>query len=258
MGLDAKLLSRNHLWAFGHKGSLSQLRRIPYFSTFTPCTSQGALVGDIVGNVVPGSALVADKTTFVVVGAAAVLGAACRAPLTAIALMVEITRDTGLLVPLLAAIGTASVVTDYVVSFLLLLEPERCSVATGKLSLAPSCLQKACSPMQEGAFSRWLETKLVEMYVQEKSMFWAASLIPDSSKEVLAAGPKDAGKCSTSSRELFLSLFARASSCLKLVAPRPHPCSRVGSQCDDGPVRPAHAAAGPGKEGHGGQEGQGG
>ena len=46
----------------------------------------------------------------------------------------EITRDTGLLVPLLAAIGTASLVTDYV----------------------------------EGAFSRWLEAKLVEMYLQVK------------------------------------------------------------------------------------------
>ena len=33
-----------------------------------------------------------DPTSLVVVGAAAVLGAACRAPLTAIALMVEITR----------------------------------------------------------------------------------------------------------------------------------------------------------------------
>ncbi len=53
-----------------------------------------------------------DNTTYVVVGAAAVLGAACRAPLTAMALMVEITRDTGLLVPLLAAIGMASLVTD--------------------------------------------------------------------------------------------------------------------------------------------------
>lgn len=35
---------------------------------------------------------VADPTTLVVVGAAAVLGAACRAPLTAFGLMVEITR----------------------------------------------------------------------------------------------------------------------------------------------------------------------
>ncbi len=54
-----------------------------------------------------------DPTSLVVVGAAAVLGAACRAPLTAIALMVEITRDTGLLVPLLSAIGVASLFTDY-------------------------------------------------------------------------------------------------------------------------------------------------
>lgn len=54
-----------------------------------------------------------DPTSLVVVGAAAVLGAACRAPLTAIALMVEITRDTGLLVPLLAAIGVSSLFTDF-------------------------------------------------------------------------------------------------------------------------------------------------
>lgn len=33
-----------------------------------------------------------DPTSLVVVGAAATLGASCRAPLTAIALMVEITR----------------------------------------------------------------------------------------------------------------------------------------------------------------------
>ena len=35
---------------------------------------------------------VVDTTSYVVVGAAAVLGASCRAPLTAMALMVEITR----------------------------------------------------------------------------------------------------------------------------------------------------------------------
>lgn len=105
---------------------------------------------------------VIDTTSYVVVGAAAVLGAACRAPLTAMALMVEITRcvcaccmlvvcvyvcvavhvcsrtrvccvcsvmvrysanscallflacrDTGLLLPLLAAIGMSSLITDY-------------------------------------------------------------------------------------------------------------------------------------------------
>lgn len=40
---------------------------------------------------------VADPTTLVVVGAAAVLGAACRAPLTAFGLMVEITRCAAVL-----------------------------------------------------------------------------------------------------------------------------------------------------------------
>ncbi len=84
------------------------------------------------------------------------LGAACRAPLTAIALMVEITRDCGLLVPLLAAIGTASLTTDYM----------------------------------EGAFSKWLESKLVEMYIAEKNVFWGAGLLPESTK---SGKPVDAG-----------------------------------------------------------------
>lgn len=70
-------------------------------------------VGDIMGHFVADSWGLPDPTSLVVVGAAAVLGASCRAPLTAIALMVEITRDTGLLVPLLSAIGVASLFTDY-------------------------------------------------------------------------------------------------------------------------------------------------
>ena len=60
---------------------------------FAPSLFLGALVGDVVSHISPLG--VADKSAFVVVGAAAVLGAACRAPLTAIALMVEITKDTG-------------------------------------------------------------------------------------------------------------------------------------------------------------------
>ncbi len=80
---------------------------------FAPSLFLGALVGDIMGQLTGSGMRVVDNTTFVVVGAAAVLGAACRAPLTAMALMVEITRDTGLLVPLLAAIGMSSLVTDY-------------------------------------------------------------------------------------------------------------------------------------------------
>lgn len=70
-------------------------------------------VGDVMGHFVAIPWGLPDPTSLVVVGAAAVLGAACRAPLTAIALMVEITRDTGLLVPLLSAIGVASLCTDY-------------------------------------------------------------------------------------------------------------------------------------------------
>jgi CIC family chloride channel protein len=59
---------------------------------FQPSLFLGALVGDIAGHVVGSRWGVVDPTTFTVVGAAAVLGAACRAPLTAVALMVEITR----------------------------------------------------------------------------------------------------------------------------------------------------------------------
>jgi H+/Cl- antiporter ClcA len=59
---------------------------------FQPSLFLGALVGDIASHVVAGPWGVVDPTTFTVVGAAAVLGAACRAPLTAIALMVEITQ----------------------------------------------------------------------------------------------------------------------------------------------------------------------
>ena len=59
---------------------------------FAPSLFLGALVGDIMGHFVADTWGLSDPTSLVVVGAAAVLGAACRAPLTAIALMVEITR----------------------------------------------------------------------------------------------------------------------------------------------------------------------
>ncbi|KAL6763955.1 chloride channel [Haematococcus lacustris] len=107
---------------------------------FAPSLFLGALVGDIMGQLVGGGSVV-DTTSYVVVGAAAVLGAACRAPLTAMALMVEITRDTGLLVPLLAAIGMSSLVTDYL----------------------------------EVAFSKQVETFLVGAYLRSKMMFWGAA-----------------------------------------------------------------------------------
>jgi CIC family chloride channel protein len=70
-------------------------------------------VGDVMGHFFADEWGLVDPTSLAVVGAAATLGAACRAPLTAVALMVEITRDTGLLVPLLTAIGVSAVVTEY-------------------------------------------------------------------------------------------------------------------------------------------------
>lgn len=104
------------------------------------CVCVRAQVGDVMGHYFASSWGLVDPTSLIVVGAAAVLGAACRAPLTAIALMVEITRDTGLLVPLLAAIGVSSLFTD----------------------------------VMEGAFSDRLEKILMTLYIKEKAMFWPA------------------------------------------------------------------------------------
>eukprot|EP00775_Hariotina_reticulata_P005436 gene5436-5669_t len=107
---------------------------------FAPSLFIGALVGDIMGHFVANRWGVADPTTLVVVGAAAVLGAACRAPLTAFGLMVEITRDTGLFVPLLAAVGVASLVSEYA----------------------------------EGIVSQNLESALANLYLKETLLFWGA------------------------------------------------------------------------------------
>jgi len=72
--------------------------------------------------------------------------------------------------------------------------------------------------VQEGILSKWVETKLVEMYLQvggeaararggmrqrltygdvylqEKSTFWGASLVPDAQVKVALGAPKDAGR----------------------------------------------------------------
>ena len=42
--------------------------------------------------------------------------------------------------------------------------------------------------------SKWLEAKLVEMYLREKSMFWGASLVPDAQAKAAMGAPKDAGE----------------------------------------------------------------
>eukprot|EP00879_Flechtneria_rotunda_P006515 GHRR01006847.1.p1 GENE.GHRR01006847.1~~GHRR01006847.1.p1 ORF type:complete len:256 (+),score=104.10 GHRR01006847.1:73-768(+) len=125
---------------------------------------------------------VADPTTLVVVGAAAVLGAACRAPLTAFGLMVEITRDTGLFVPLLAAVGVASLVSEYA----------------------------------EGLFSDKLEKALTSVFLKEKLLFWGADANASSaidaasgaSGAVPGQGPSQAGSSAANPFSLPPASFA--------------------------------------------------
>mmetsp|Transcript_21002 Transcript_21002/g.58374 ORF Transcript_21002/g.58374 Transcript_21002/m.58374 type:complete len:766 (+) Transcript_21002:1061-3358(+) len=140
---------------------------------FAPSLFLGALVGDIMGHLGIFNTGVADTTSYVVVGAAAVLGASCRAPLTAMALMVEITRDTGLLLPLLAAIGMSSLVTDYL----------------------------------EGVFSSRLEKYLVEMYLKEKALFWGAA----AAEQLVAQQSANAGASNTVERVMGVttSMYVR-------------------------------------------------
>ena len=54
----------------------------------------------------------ADLPAYTVVGAATVLAAVFRAPLTASLLLFEMTRDYGAILPLMACSGVASVVGD--------------------------------------------------------------------------------------------------------------------------------------------------
>eukprot|EP00967_Tisochrysis_lutea_P059834 scaffold76290_cov17-Tisochrysis_lutea.AAC.2 len=68
-------------------------------------------------------------------------------------------RDTGLLLPLLAAIGMSSLVTDYL----------------------------------EGVFSSRLEKYLVEMYLKEKALFWGAA----AAEQLVAQQSANAGASNT-------------------------------------------------------------
>ena len=54
----------------------------------------------------------ADLPAYTMVGSASVLAAVFRAPLTASLLLFELTRDYGVILPLLASSGVASVVGD--------------------------------------------------------------------------------------------------------------------------------------------------
>ncbi len=82
---------------------------------FTPMLVLGATLGMGMGEIsrwlAPG--LVVEAHTFAVVGMAAVFTAIVRAPLTAIVLMVELTGDYSLVLPLLVAVLTAGGLADY-------------------------------------------------------------------------------------------------------------------------------------------------
>ena len=78
---------------------------------FTPSLAFGALLGAVLGHawsfVWPGP----PPGLFAVLGAAAVLGATTQGPISAIVLMIELTgRDRSLIVPLLLAVSTATLV----------------------------------------------------------------------------------------------------------------------------------------------------
>ncbi len=82
---------------------------------FTPTLSTGAVLGGAIGIIWslawPGS----PPGAYAVVGAAAMLGAAMQAPLTGVAMMLELTAgEFGIMVPMIAAVVTATAVSRYV------------------------------------------------------------------------------------------------------------------------------------------------
>jgi len=87
--------------------------------TFAPCLFLGSMTGALFHNAVkvfstssfPGLA-VADVPAFAMIGAASVLAALFRAPLTASLLLFEMTRDYDVILPLMVSAGFGSVVGD--------------------------------------------------------------------------------------------------------------------------------------------------
>ena len=65
----------------------------------------GALYGNLLGWLVPPELAIAPPPAYAIVGMAAVLAATVKAPLTAIALMFELTQNYSIILPLMAAVG---------------------------------------------------------------------------------------------------------------------------------------------------------
>ena len=82
---------------------------------FTPTLSTGAVLGGAIGIVWSHAWSGSPPGAYAVVGAAAMLGAAMQAPLTGLAIMLELTvGEFGVMVPMIAAVVTATAVARYV------------------------------------------------------------------------------------------------------------------------------------------------
>jgi chloride channel protein, CIC family len=82
---------------------------------FTPTLSTGAVLGGAIGIVWSHAWAGSPPGAYAIVGAAAMLGAAMQAPLTGLAMMLELTAgEFGVMVPMIAAVVTATAVARYV------------------------------------------------------------------------------------------------------------------------------------------------
>jgi H+/Cl- antiporter ClcA len=82
---------------------------------FAPALVLGAVLGNAYGQLLGESGLhlpVAEPPAYAMVGMAAVLAGSARAPLTALLLMFELTRDIRIVLPLMAAAGLSAVLVE--------------------------------------------------------------------------------------------------------------------------------------------------
>jgi CBS domain-containing protein len=82
---------------------------------FAPSLFAGAVLGNLYGQVLGDGGLqlpVAEPPAYAMVGMAAVLAGSARAPLTALLLLFELTRDIRIVLPLMAAAGLSAVLVE--------------------------------------------------------------------------------------------------------------------------------------------------
>jgi len=94
-------------WLLGIKLVLTTITQGSGFlgGIFAPAIYLGAVLGSLYGQVLGAWVGVTDPPAFAMVGMAAVLAGTVRAPLTAILLLFEMTRDYRMVLPVMAAVG---------------------------------------------------------------------------------------------------------------------------------------------------------